>query len=606
MSDRIGTLRRSHVVMTYGPGAIIDFRAPGTGAALSGVLAGLEEWDACASSKGLTHLQSIHEPRLQKRLDVGGFRLPPVKHKDPRTGDEDESNLDVLPVLRFPQWLQCPNCDLIRKAEDWGKDAGKPERWCTASGCTADGLRVHVVPVRFVVACERGHLEEFPWKWWAACSCVRPRLKLETTGPGLSGKVVRCLQEGCAGSTGKSLEHAFGKTALEKLPCSGSEFWLNLQTPGCPETPRVLQRGASNVYWGVVESSLDIPPFSDDPGEIFGRYWPAISKSARENWPTVVSLLGLEAQTGLPEAVLLHKLNAWKEALDADSPKAPLEWQEYLQFKNAVTQHIQEKEFEVRPEPVPPEFVPFFSGLARGMRLREVRAQTGFTRIHPPSGMFRSSNSKAAALSRQHLDWLPAVEMRGEGIFLQFDLDAIKRWEAQTVAHLAEFNARLKKDMMPNEAFRTVNARFLLIHSFSHAVMRRLSLSCGYSSSALRERLYVNVDDNASDMTGVLIHTGSPDAEGTLGGLVRQGKSDRLRDTILGALQEMTWCSSDPVCISGIMTLSSPRNGAACHACLLVPETSCQQFNLFLDRTLLVGTDAHPEYGFFRPLLELP
>lgn len=603
MADRIGELRRSHVVMTYGPGAIIDFRAPGSGAALSGVLAGLEEWDATTSSPGLLHKQSIHEPRLQQRLNVKGFRLPPVKHRDPRTGEEEETNQDVLPVIRFPDWLQCPKCNRLDRAENWGRSPSKPERHCPS--CSRDGDPVFAVPVRFITACERGHLDEFPWVWWCGCTCKRPKLRLETVGPGLSGKVIRCTQEQCPGGEGRSLDGIFGKETLKGHPCSGREFWLPLQTRGCPETPRVLQRGGSNVYWGKVESSLHIPPFSEDPGEVFGRYWPDIKDEAPEEWPTIIKTLKLDTKTGLPAPVLLQKLRSWKEALEADSAEVPIEWQEFLQFRRGSRERIQDREFEVRPEPVPPEFQSVFSGLARGMRLREVRAQTGFTRIHPPAGMFRSPTVQAAHLSLRRLDWLPAIELRGEGLYIQFDLNAVERWEQRAAPHLDAFNTRLKRDMRPDELFSPIDGRFLLVHSFSHALMRRLSLTCGYSSAALRERLFVG-NKAGMDMAAVLIHTGSPDAEGTLGGLVRQGKSDRLRNTMLEALRELTWCSSDPVCISGMMTLSSPRNGAACHACLLVPETSCQHFNGLLDRALLVGTPHEPELGFFRPLLELP
>lgn len=142
----------------------------------------------------------------------------------------------------------------------------------------------------------------------------------------------------------------------------------------------------------------------------------------------------------------------------------------------------------------------------------------------------------------------------------------------------------------------------MVLHSFAHALMRQLSLACGYNSSALRERVYVG--DAPTRQMGVLIHTDSPDSEGALGGLVRQGRRERLRDTLVALLHYARWCSSDPVCITGTMTLSTPRNGAACHACLLAPETSCEHFNTPLDRALLVGTPDAPAVGYFRAWLD--
>jgi hypothetical protein len=137
-----------------------------------------------------------------------------------------------------------------------------------------------------------------------------------------------------------------------------------------------------------------------------------------------------------------------------------------------------------------------------------------------------------------------------------------------------------------------------MIHSLSHALIRQLSLSCGYGSASLRERLYVQ---NAPgwEMGGFLVFTSSPDADGTLGGLARQGASGNIVRLFEDALTAMTWCSSDPLCIEGVHSLSDPTNGAACHACLLASETSCEEFNAFLDRSLLIGTPTEPSLGYF-------
>jgi hypothetical protein len=148
---------------------------------------------------------------------------------------------------------------------------------------------------------------------------------------------------------------------------------------------------------------------------------------------------------------------------------------------------------------------------------------------------------------------------------------------------------------------KQVTPRLLLIHSLAHALIRQLALSCGYGSASLRERLYVDYGD--WDMGGLLIFTSSPDADGTLGGLSRQGDSRNIVGVFEDCLTSMMWCSSDPLCIEGIHSLSAPANGAACHACLLASETSCEEFNSFLDRGMLVGTPTDPELGYFRDYL---
>jgi hypothetical protein len=146
-----------------------------------------------------------------------------------------------------------------------------------------------------------------------------------------------------------------------------------------------------------------------------------------------------------------------------------------------------------------------------------------------------------------------------------------------------------------------ITPRLLLIHSFAHAMIRQLSIDCGYSSSSLRERLYVaEGDDNSSAMNGVLIYTGSPDSEGSLGGLVRLADAALITDAVTRAVRNSRWCGSDPVCIETDPAQPGERiSGAACHCCLLVPETACEKYNRELDRSMMVGDAARRWKGFF-------
>ena len=148
-----------------------------------------------------------------------------------------------------------------------------------------------------------------------------------------------------------------------------------------------------------------------------------------------------------------------------------------------------------------------------------------------------------------------------------------------------------------------ITPQLLLIHSFAHAMIRQLSSDCGYSSSALRERLYVS-DDTKQSMNGVLIYTGSPDSEGSLGGLVRLAEPQLMTDSVRRAVRHAGWCGSDPVCAETDPRQSGERvSGAACHCCLLVPETACEKFNRELDRTLLCGDSDGRWHGFFEKLI---
>lgn len=151
-------------------------------------------------------------------------------------------------------------------------------------------------------------------------------------------------------------------------------------------------------------------------------------------------------------------------------------------------------------------------------------------------------------------------------------------------------------------ASKPVTPRFLLLHTLAHILINQLTFECGYSSASLRERLYVSEDQN-HPMSGVLIYTAAGDSEGTLGGLVRMGRPGNLEPVLERTLASAEWCSSDPVCMElGEAGGQGPDscNLAACHNCSLVPETSCESFNRFLDRWTLVGSPEDASPGFFK------
>jgi hypothetical protein len=152
-------------------------------------------------------------------------------------------------------------------------------------------------------------------------------------------------------------------------------------------------------------------------------------------------------------------------------------------------------------------------------------------------------------------------------------------------------------------AFRKLLPKYFLLHTFAHILIRRLSFECGYGSSSLRERIYCD-DGNGNEMSGILIYTAAGDCEGTLGGLVRQAKPGRFEDIIIHTVTDALWCASNPICIESRGQGTDSLNLSACHACALLPETSCEEGNRLLDRGMLVGTIEKSECGFFKNLIE--
>lgn len=587
--NKLGETRRSHCLANFGPGAVAEFR-DSKGAPISGVISGLDDWPFTT--------QRIYERRLQAALNKDEFWLPPV--------DPDEKDGIYLSALRFPDWQQCPECNRVRPTSEWGNGgAGEPALICPDHPGAAKP--VYVTPVRFVVTCEYGHLQDFPWEKWLTHrgGCTGAKLKLEQSGmAGLAGLELKC--EGCGAK--RSFENAFQKKALAGLArCDGRSQWLGpaARVPTCTRVPRVVQRGASNLYFPVTVSALAIPPFTEPLQAALNPYWEYFKSKPPEKWAGVIDSLDLDKRTGATAEELLAAVKRSMDALGASDPKA-LRHEEFMKFCSGASTPG-DMEFEIRNETVPPEIAPFFSDIVRAVRLREVRVQRGFTRLDPPSGEAGASATNMAPLSYVEKKWLPAVEMRGEGIFLRLDERAVLDWEERPkvkeraaridAAYLASWEERFGAGSQPP---RVIEPRLVLVHTFAHALIRQLTLACGYSSASLRERLY---SDMKLGMAGLLIYTATTDSDGSLGGLERQGRTARIGAIVTDAIKAMVWCSNDPLCIDDTAMFSDAQNLAACHACVLAPETSCEEFNILLDRAMLVGRHGTPEVGFFEPML---
>lgn len=607
MANDLQALRRSAVVSLFGPGAVVDFRADN--APVSGMAAGLEEWDKSFGPAGLANSQSVRETRLQKKLGVQGFRLPPVIEE--RRKDEDPDNRRLVAV-RFPQWLQCPECDRVAPIRGWGDDAGKAYRYCPT--CTAKkpgGQKVFAIPVRFVLACTKGHVDEFPWHWWVGhkpeCK-YRADLTLRSEGAGLAGLILRCPK--CNES--KSMDGIFSSQTWERFSrCAGHRPWLADGDESCTEQVVAVQRGASNLYFPVTQSALSIPPWSDRLQDSVGDYWNtlvSIDSTQRESFIEMMSkgelgpiLEELKMSPSQLAAAIEKRVESYGDIDTSDLRPA-----EFRQFVEDPGDRIdQDLDFEIRRETVPEQITRWISTVVRAVRLREVRAITGFTRINPPGDL---DSLQVALLSKTKMSWLPAIEVRGEGIFLSLNEKRLVQWEAlpEVVERAAQCHQRFRQDWQSrhgtdSEPTRVISPRYMLCHTLAHAVMRQLTLECGYSSASLQERIYAETGDDP--MAGILIYTATTDADGTLGGLQRQGTAKRIGGILARSIAGVEWCSSDPLCITDMMGAHNAFSHSACHSCVLSPETSCEAFNFFLDRALLVGTPDEPSVGFFADLV---
>ena len=278
-----------------------------------------------------------------------------------------------------------------------------------------------------------------------------------------------------------------------------------------------------------------------------------------------------------------------------------------LSQKDTLGDDQPESDFHARRHPLGP-----LSRLAQGTldrlvlvhRLREVSVQLGFTRFEAVMPDTEGEpeldlDVERAPLSRDQT-WLPATENRGEGIFLSFSGEAIAAWQRRPAVRrrseqlMAGFDVWKGRKRIEDASFPGLPN--ILLQSLSHLLITTLSLDCGYSASALRERVHAS----SKSGYGILLYTSALGSEGSLGGLVEMGKNiGRLLDR---ALELGRLCSNDPVCAQH--DPADPHEerflpGAACHGCLLIAETSCERRNELLDRALVVPTVATPDAAFF-------
>ncbi len=603
----VGELRPSQIIHTFGIGAVVDLPE------ISVMVMGLDEWSVRPGTE-------IGEERLLRAVQyelgtqVKALYPPPVPAEDmPMIG---------LPVAPFPRWMVCPHCRLLSPIDDGlfrlKTEYNRPDKTrYVHEGCRKRGAPPTVLPVRFLVACERGHLDDFPWHFFVHRGepCGNPNQgTLRLYERGVSGEasdiVVEC--EGCGAR--RNMAEAFGDERKKHLPaCRGRHPHLREFDPTpCPEQMRGMLLGASNSWFGLNLAVLSVPTSSDRLGQLVDEHWATLDNAIDVQNVQLIRQLGQinrlhEYTDDEIWACIEQKRERAPDAPEPHSLKGP-EWRTLIDPANAPTL----TDFQISEVAPPDGYQHLLERVVLAHRLREVRAMIGFTRIVSPGSFAEASEVPGEArvsLTRQEPTWVPATEVHGEGIFLQFTEARIAEWLARR--SVAAYEWEFFKSHRSWRTSRRIaepganypGLRYVLLHTLSHALMRQIALKCGYTAASIRERIYALPPEHVEGpMAGILLYTAAPDSEGTLGGLVRLGDPTELGRHLDLALEQMRLCASDPLCAEHApLTEPHSLHGAACHACLFAAETSCERGNRYLDRSLLVPTveQARHDLAFF-------
>jgi Domain of unknown function (DUF1998) len=604
--SEVGELRPSQVLISFGIGSLVDLPN------LSVLVMGLEDWP-------IAHSTEISEERLlasvQKVLGAQTKKLltPPrgMETIGARTNWFDEANQIGMPVAPFPRWLVCSRCRILAPLGSGLFEAKvfayRPDKTKYVHNCTTQGAAPTALPSRFMAACPNGHLDDFAWLEFVhrgPTECKGPLYLYEIGASGEAADVeVECRQ--C--NRKRRMAEAFGRDNAENMPpCRGRRPHLrDMDHEGCDvDHVRPILQGASNSWFPVTLTALSIPQATNKLAQLVEDHWAVLDKVTSGEVLAAFRAIGqLREFTKYTDAQVWEAIQK-KQQAGADIAHEPTdikspEWNAFSDPASAP----QTKHFRLKAVDPPEHYAPFFERIVLVERLREVRALIGFTRIDSPRDFdtpFDLPNERRAPLSRQNPTWVPANETNGEGIFFHFSEMAIKKWMAKVGEYEADFKAaherwRATKNLDPTKGYPGL--RYVLIHTFSHAIIRQLSVECGYTTASIAERIYSQDGDDAR--AGVLIYTAAPDSEGTLGGLCALGDPRKLGRHLEAALGRLQLCASDPLCAEHKPSVDTSLHGAACHACSFLPETCCERGNKYLDRSLLVKTVERGDLAFF-------
>lgn len=602
-------LRRSQLVGTNGPGSLII--SPEGEMAIVGAL---DYWFTNEAQSEANRMEfEIIEPRLRAFLGIHKLYSPP----DYRKSVQDIPNKEqLIPLLRFPLWHYCPFCNSLEK---FGSNNASSRKFC--SECN---VYRYFKQLPFITICKNGHITDFPWTEWVhrGETCNGTMKINANSGSSLDSWSLKCScgkERSLRGITANREKSSVLTEELyedaRKYTCTGHKAWCGEVYEDCNEPVMAILRNSINVYLPEKVSVISLP------GERNDNIDKIISIVQRNSiLRNLISGQDSVIQKGKILFDAIHnkgfKLEECEKVILYLNEKITVDEDQEL----SSPMHLRKKEFEILKESQDEPFLKVFEEWSnesedpsqfagsysqyikkvnRITKLRETSALAGFKRLTTvqEDGSYKFQPNYNQMYHKNIPDeqkWLPAYSVFGEGIFIEFDLEEILKWEEQPSIqqYFAKYLDRIKNmtHFMPE---MIEHPRNLMMHTLSHLLIDEIAKTSGYSMASIRERLYVD-----KDQAGLLIYTSAGDIEGTFGGLVSMGRKEKFFKMLDNALAASNWCSSDPVCTELGHSLGQGlhySNGAACYNCTYLPETSCECGNKYLDRTLLTNE----KIGFF-------
>lgn len=604
MANELIPIRLSHLLGHSGVGAIVR------GANGLVVVQDTRQW---TDRQGFSAGKLIpYVERVRAALGLEEQLCEPPVAKELANGQVDGTS---VPATRFPSWMRCPSCGSLYR---WPWRNGQPDH---APHCNYQGCKNHpkLEQVTWVLAHPEGYLADVPWHFLAHQGARDPSQRnckvqdqLRLIERGYEERILRC--GACrAGTRFRGDERVgFGQGRMQPWTKDDLVPPIEVGEEGDQELAQVLVINDTRVYVPVAESVLVIPPESrvrkgtvvdrlyrnsGDRSRIDGARTPLARKGVIRTLATEYRCSTKDIETALADLARGYPLygeNLTPGQLRESEFKAFLEvLPDQREDEDLVTRNRSDEWRElgmsVDQGTNEQNIVNGVRHLVRVDRLKAVKVFKGFSRlggeeIVPPDIVGES-------------EWLPAIELYGEGIFLALDEDRLKVWE-QTPAVVSRLNRLLPRFAQSGrDVPNPLTTRFMLLHTLSHLLMRQIESEGGYPAASLIERIYCA--SAPEPMAGILIHVAVPDIAGSLGGLAELSEPRRFLGILIRALEHSRWCSLDPVCSEHEGQGPGLLNRAACHACALVPEPACEYGNTLLDRGFVKDDAANGLPSFF-------
>lgn len=574
----VGDLRKTQMITTFGVGSIIDFKDDTV------IIASTDDWDYNPIDINEVENRKIFNEKLSVITGAEYFLMP----RTTQSTNIFSKGKNIASYV-FPEKLHCSRCGNIY---DFRELDIKNRHQCPQ-------CKNNLNASRFIVVCARGHMDDFPYDWWVhngkpcPSGVKSPRIRMVNIYNRTDIDSLRLECTECKAT--RSMVQVFSENALSEFGCTCKhphfkDSYARAQF-GCHDKMHARLRSSSGVYFPITKAALLIPPWSKKVVNCIQKNY-SILKAVGED-KIIYAIRQVLHDNNITDNEIMQSWNAVKISMDQKRKRSELSVYEDEYAILSKEENQNEDNFSSYSSNVPEKYKPYFEQLAVVDRLTVTQAFTGFTRI-------TRNETNSVPISQYPKPWLPAVELTGEGIFIRFNKDKVTGWRN---SHSSRYR-RMKKAMEDSKfLLDAFSETYVMLHTFAHLFIREISNVCGYSAASIREKIYSEIDEEKNEvkMCGVLIYVSSSDSDSSLGGLISVADNKDVFEEIMDSmLERASWCSGDPLCISSVKQGYKNLNYAACHDCALLPETSCERFNCFLDRASIVGLPDNPDLGFFK------